>query len=149
MKKMNVMLFSGVLLALATAPSFAQGEQPNGGAGNGQQQRKLPQQQGSGQQQGGQPGGAPQSGGKNHNTPATHQASAQRVQPQGQRKASHAFHQGHALPRQYRTKQYQVDDWRARGLKAPPSGHRWVRVNNDYILIAITTGVITSIITQP
>lgn len=25
----------------------------------------------------------------------------------------------------------------------------WVRVNNDYILIAITTGVITSIITQP
>ncbi|WP_406705682.1 RcnB family protein [Sodalis sp.] len=123
MKKMNVMLFSGVLLALATAPSFAQGEQPNGGA--------------------------PQSGDKNHNTPATHQASAQRGQPQGQRKASHAFHQGHALPRQYRAKQYQVDDWRARGLKAPPSGHRWVRVNNDYILIAITTGVITSIITQP
>ncbi|CAK8737337.1 hypothetical protein SODG_001060 [Sodalis praecaptivus] len=52
---MNVMLFSGVLLALATAPSFAQGEQPNGGAGNGQQQRKLPQQQGSGQQQGDSP----------------------------------------------------------------------------------------------
>lgn len=57
MKKMNVMLFSGVLLALATAPSFSEGEQPNGGAGNGQQQGKLPQQHAGGQQQGGQSGG--------------------------------------------------------------------------------------------
>lgn len=147
MKKMNVMLFSGALLALACAPTFAQGEQPNGGASNGQQQAKLPQQHAGGQQQGGQPGSAPQNGGKKQNAHATNKT--HQGQPQGQRKADHAFRQGHALPHQYRAKQYYVDDWRARGLKAPPSGHRWVRVNNDYLLIAITTGVITSIITHP
>ncbi|CRL44347.1 hypothetical protein SGGMMB4_01410 [Sodalis glossinidius str. 'morsitans'] len=86
MKKINVMLFSGALLALASAPTFAQGEQPNGGA--------------------------PQNGGKNQNAHTSSKAHS--GQPQRQRKADHAFRQGHALPHQYRAKQYYVDDWRAR-----------------------------------
>lgn len=31
-------------------------------------------------------------------------------------------------------------------LRTPPKGHRWVRDGNDFILVAIGTGIITSII---
>jgi Ni/Co efflux regulator RcnB len=31
-------------------------------------------------------------------------------------------------------------------LPYPPRGHRWVRVNGDYLLIAIATGIITGTI---
>ncbi|WP_417692932.1 RcnB family protein [Roseibium sp.] len=37
-------------------------------------------------------------------------------------------------------------DYRKHGLKKPPQNHRWVRYNNEYVLIAIGSGVIASII---
>lgn len=39
-----------------------------------------------------------------------------------------------------------VPDYRAHNLKAPPKGHEWRRVDNDYVLIAVATGVISSVI---
>jgi Ni/Co efflux regulator RcnB len=39
-----------------------------------------------------------------------------------------------------------VKDWRAHDLHAPPSGYQWVQVNGDFVLAAIATGVISSII---
>ncbi|WP_369980755.1 RcnB family protein [Xanthomonas bundabergensis] len=39
-----------------------------------------------------------------------------------------------------------VPDYRKRGLKAPPRGHEWRRVDNQYVLIAVATGVISSVI---
>lgn len=48
-------------------------------------------------------------------------------------------------------RRYVVNDWQQRGLRAPPRGYRWVRENNnsgDYILIAVATGLIASILSQ-
>ncbi|WDS36253.1 RcnB family protein [Pseudoxanthomonas sp.] len=40
-----------------------------------------------------------------------------------------------------------VDDWRGRGLREPPRGHRWVRdEHGDYILVALASGLITDLL---
>lgn len=48
-----------------------------------------------------------------------------------------------------------MSDWRAHapirdygryGLRKPPAGQQWVKVDNDYVLLGIATGLITSII---
>ncbi|MHA3051462.1 RcnB family protein [Acinetobacter sp. ANC 4640] len=56
------------------------------------------------------------------------------------------WRRGGRVPYQYRGNEYQVRDWRSHDLPAPPRGHRWVRVNGDYVLIAIATGVIAQIL---
>ena len=40
----------------------------------------------------------------------------------------------------------QVDYRKYRGLRAPPRGYRWVRSDNDAVLVGITSGVIASVI---
>ena len=37
-------------------------------------------------------------------------------------------------------------DYRRHHLSAPPRGHEWRRVDNDYVLVAVATGIITSVI---
>ena len=39
-----------------------------------------------------------------------------------------------------------VSDYKRYGLRAPGRNQRWVKVDNDYILVGIASGVITSII---
>ncbi len=57
------------------------------------------------------------------------------------------YKRGGYLPVQYRESRYYVTDWRARRLREPPRGYRWVRSdNNEFLLVAIATGIITSII---
>lgn len=56
------------------------------------------------------------------------------------------WHRGERLPAEYRNRSYVVDDWRGRGLSAPPRGYQWVGVNGDYVLAAIATGVIANIL---
>lgn len=53
---------------------------------------------------------------------------------------------GQRLPAEYRGGRYYVSDWRSRHLRAPPRGYRWVRRDNDYLLVAATTGLIASVI---
>ena len=55
------------------------------------------------------------------------------------------FHRGGYISREYRSRAYEVD-YREHRLSRPPVGHRWVQVGADYVLIAIATGVIASII---
>jgi Ni/Co efflux regulator RcnB len=57
----------------------------------------------------------------------------------------HDLYSGQRLPSNYQNRQYVVDNWRSHRLSAPPRGHHWVQVGNDYVLAAIATGVITSI----
>jgi Ni/Co efflux regulator RcnB len=46
-----------------------------------------------------------------------------------------------------RAPHYTVINYRQhRGLKAPPRGYHWVRSGNDALLVAISTGVIASVI---
>lgn len=53
---------------------------------------------------------------------------------------------GQRVPDQYKNSRYYVNDWKSRSLPTPPRGHRWINVNGDYILVAITTGIISSIL---
>ncbi len=58
----------------------------------------------------------------------------------------HNFYKGGYIPREYRHKQYVVNDWRGRHLHAPPRGHQWVKTGPDYVLIAISSGIIAQIV---
>lgn len=41
---------------------------------------------------------------------------------------------------------YERVDWRRRHLRAPPRGYEWRYVDGDYVLAAVATGLIASII---
>lgn len=58
----------------------------------------------------------------------------------------HSFYRGDRLPPRYRSYQYVVDDWRGHRLSAPPRGYHWVQTGGDYVLAAIATGVILSVL---
>lgn len=58
----------------------------------------------------------------------------------------HNFYKGGYIPREYRHNQYVVNDWRGRHLHQPPHGYHWVRTGPDYVLIAISTGIIAQIV---
>lgn len=47
----------------------------------------------------------------------------------------------------YTGKGSRVADHRRHNLKTPPKGYRWVRDGNDFLLVAIATGVIASVVT--
>ena len=58
----------------------------------------------------------------------------------------HHFERGGYVPHDFRGPDYRVDDWQRRGLPEPPHGHRWSYIDGNYVLVAVATGVITSII---
>jgi Ni/Co efflux regulator RcnB len=58
----------------------------------------------------------------------------------------HDIRKGGRLPPEYRNRQYVVDDWRGHHLSAPPRGYHWVQTGGDYVLVAITTGIIASLL---
>ncbi|MGF9564047.1 RcnB family protein [Neorhizobium sp. JUb45] len=54
---------------------------------------------------------------------------------------------GHRLSPAERRHMAEVRDYRRYRLNAPPRGYRWVRAdNNEFLLIGITSGLISSII---
>jgi Ni/Co efflux regulator RcnB len=53
---------------------------------------------------------------------------------------------GDRLPAEYRNNQNVVPDWKNNHLRKPPRGYHWVRANNQYVLAAVASGVITDII---
>jgi Ni/Co efflux regulator RcnB len=57
-----------------------------------------------------------------------------------------SFYRGERLPPNYRTPQYVVNDWRGHGLRTPPRGYHWVQTGGDYVLVAITTGIILELL---
>ncbi len=57
-----------------------------------------------------------------------------------------SYYRGDRLPLQYRSRQYVVNDWRGHHLSAPPRGYHWVQSGGDYLLVAITTGVILQLL---
>lgn len=59
---------------------------------------------------------------------------------------NYQYYRGDRLPPEYRHRNYVVNDWRSHRLSAPPRGYHWVQSGNDYILIAIATGVIAQLI---
>lgn len=59
------------------------------------------------------------------------------------------WRRGARAPREYRGRQYQVDDWRAHRLSPPPRGYHWVQVGRDYALVQNGSGVIGRTIIAP
>ena len=56
------------------------------------------------------------------------------------------WQRGQRLDARYRGNGYYVSDYRRHGLRAPPRGYRWQRVDDSYVLAAIATGLIASVI---
>ena len=56
------------------------------------------------------------------------------------------YYRGDRLPVEYRNRQYRVDDWLGHNLSAPPRGYQWVQSGGDYLLVAVATGIIASIL---
>ncbi|TCU12917.1 nickel/cobalt transporter regulator [Rhizobium sullae] len=53
---------------------------------------------------------------------------------------------GHRMTAAERRHMAEVRDYRRYRLSAPPRGYRWVRADNDFLLIGITSGIVSSII---
>ncbi|MDP9900083.1 RcnB family protein [Variovorax ginsengisoli] len=51
---------------------------------------------------------------------------------------------GQPLPPGYQGEAYVVTDWQSRGLYEPPAGYRWSYVDGQYVLAAVTTGIIAA-----
>ena len=57
------------------------------------------------------------------------------------------YKRGGRVPSDYRGGNYVVSDWRGNHLRQPPRGYNWVRSDNgDFLLIAVSTGIIASIL---
>jgi Ni/Co efflux regulator RcnB len=137
MKSKTIALLLVSALVGTSAGAFAQGgpgPDQHGGQDQrgGQDQHGGPGMQHGGQEHGGPgPQGGPQMHADDHRGgPVPHQD----------------WRRGQRLPDDYRDNRYVVNDWHGHGLRRPPRGYEWRQVNGDYVLAAVATGVITSII---
>ncbi|MHC1549932.1 RcnB family protein [Phyllobacterium sp. K27] len=51
---------------------------------------------------------------------------------------------GHALPSNYR--RHVVRDYNRYHLRTPPRGYHWVKADDKYVLIGITSGIISALV---
>lgn len=58
---------------------------------------------------------------------------------------AHTWRRGERLPVAYYEPRYVIGNYHDCGLRAPPVGYHWVRVNNDAVLAAIATGVVLDV----
>lgn len=142
MKTQLMAITLAITTALSAGAAFAN---PN------DDHRGGPQQQQPNDHRGGQQGpqnnnrhDEPQQRGQDNHAPRYQQS------PQAYRhdmpRPGQEWRKGGRVPAKFRGASYQVNDWRSRDLPAPPRGYRWVRVNGDYVLVAVATGVIAQIL---
>jgi Ni/Co efflux regulator RcnB len=60
------------------------------------------------------------------------------------RPAYHAWKRGYRVPNYYNS--YVVYDYHHHHLRRPPRGYHWVRADNDFLLVAIASGIIADVI---
>lgn len=56
------------------------------------------------------------------------------------------IYRGRYLPNAYHGDRYVVRDYHRYNLGAPPRGTHWVRAGNDYLLVALATGIIAQVL---
>ncbi|MDQ2634533.1 MAG: RcnB family protein [Pseudomonadota bacterium] len=56
----------------------------------------------------------------------------------------HRWARGHKVPSWQR--RHAVRDWHRHGLRRPAHGQQWIKVDNDFLLISIASGIIGGII---
>lgn len=59
----------------------------------------------------------------------------------------HGWKHGDHLPPQYW--HASEIDWHRYHLRQPPNGYHWVRVDDDFVLVALTTGIILDTVFAP
>lgn len=59
------------------------------------------------------------------------------------------WRRGGRVPAEYHNRHYVVDDWKGHHLTRPPRGYHWVQHGNDYALVAITSGIISQLLSNP
>lgn len=133
-------VFAAVILGAASLSAVAQ-PGPQGGPGHGPQdaRQEAPRQAPGPQARPGKPAPAP----------AAHAAPHQPAHGQAQRHGAGPDHQwvkGSRMPQQYRGPHYVVNNWKQHGLKQPGRGQQWVQNGNDYLLVAVASGVIAQIV---
>ncbi len=69
-----------------------------------------------------------------------------RAEDRQDRREYRRWARGQRLDSRYRGNSYYVSDYRRYGLRQPPRGYRWQRVNDQYVLAAVATGLIASVI---
>lgn len=57
-----------------------------------------------------------------------------------------SWRRGDRLPVAYYGRPYRVYNYERCGLRGPPRGYHWVRVNHDAVLAAIATGVVLDVV---
>ena len=58
---------------------------------------------------------------------------------------AHSWRRGERLPYAYYQRPYVIGDYGHCGLRRPPVGYHWVRVNHDAVLAVIATGVVLDV----
>ena len=58
----------------------------------------------------------------------------------------HNWRRGERLPVTYYQNRTYYVDYRRAHLRAPPRGYQWVQVDNNYVMVALATGLIASLI---
>jgi len=58
----------------------------------------------------------------------------------------YAWYRGARLPAAYYAPRYVVANYGTYRLRPPPRGYHWVRVDNDVVLAAITTGIVMQVV---
>ena len=58
----------------------------------------------------------------------------------------HHWSKGYRMSAAERGRYGEVRDYRRYHLAPPPRGYHWVKADNDYLLVGVATGLITSII---
>ncbi len=53
---------------------------------------------------------------------------------------------GHRMTAAERRRMAEIRDYRRYRLSAPPRGYHWVKIDKDFLLVGITSGVISSFI---
>lgn len=53
---------------------------------------------------------------------------------------------GHRTTPAERADMSDVTDWKSENLSAPPSGYHWVKSNNQYLLIGVESGIVSSVV---
>ncbi|MCO5079269.1 MULTISPECIES: RcnB family protein [unclassified Chelatococcus] len=100
--------------------------------------------QAPGYQRGPDHGGKPAYGAPRHHAQQPRAHRPHSPQPHVQRHQPPRWKKGNRLPPAYRG--HVVRDYGRYHLRPPPRGYNWVRVDNNYLLIATATGLISSII---
>ncbi len=77
---------------------------------------------------------------------APHQSAPHHMQQRQGAGPDHRWQKGTRVPQQYRSQHYVVNDWQHHGLKRPGKGQHWIQNGNDYLLVAVSSGLIAQMV---